>query len=75
MLRQWKLRASFDSLLSYSIRFRSVFVPTAQSLSKLSTVPVDVLIDEKGKIIETHDCKDTVDHLPIERRVEFAQGA
>jgi hypothetical protein len=33
------------------------------------------LIDENGKIVEAHYCKDTVDHLPIERLVEFAQGA
>ncbi|MDP6235863.1 MAG: hypothetical protein QF364_08480 [Candidatus Poseidoniaceae archaeon] len=47
----------------------------AQSLSKLSTLPLEVLIVKNGNVVETHDCKDTVDHLPIERQVEFAQGA
>lgn len=51
------------------------YVPMTLSISKLSTLPVDVLIDENGKIVEAHYCKDTVDHLPIERLVEFAQGA
>ena len=33
------------------------------SISKLSTIPVDILIDEDGKVVEAHYCKDTADHL------------
>ena len=35
------------------------------SLSKMSTLPVDMLIDEDGTVA-AHYCKDTVDHLPID---------
>ena len=51
------------------------YIPLTLSLSKLSTIPVDVLIDENGKVVEAHYCKDTVDHLPIDRLLEFAKGA
>tara|TARA_B100000459_G_scaffold146954_1_gene114535 strand:+ start:205 stop:747 length:543 start_codon:yes stop_codon:yes gene_type:complete len=50
------------------------YLPMTLSISKLSTLPVDILIDEDGKIVEAHYCKDTVDHLPIERMVDFAKG-
>ena len=44
------------------------------SIAKLSTLPVDILIDEEGNIVEAHYCKDTVDHMPIEKMISFAQG-
>ena len=50
------------------------YVPMTMSLSKLSTLPVDILIDENGKIAKAHYCKDTVDHLPIDEMIEFAKG-
>ena len=50
------------------------YVPMTMSMSKLSTMPVDVLIDEEGKVVEAHYCRDTVDHLPIDRLVSFAKG-
>ena len=50
------------------------YIPLTLSIPKLSTLPVDILIDENGKIVEAHYCKDTVDHLPIERMVDFAKG-
>ena len=45
------------------------------SLKKLSIIPVDVLIGEDGKVVEAHYCKDTADHLPIDRFIQFANGA
>lgn len=50
------------------------YVPLTLSTKKLSTIPVDVLIDEDGKVVKAHYCKDTVDHLPIETMVRFARG-
>ena len=50
------------------------YVPMTLSIAKLSTLPVDVLIDEEGKVVEAHYCKDTVDHMPIEKMISFAQG-
>ncbi len=50
------------------------YVPMTMSISKLSTMPVDVLIDEDGKVVEAHYCRDTVDHLPIDRLISFAKG-
>ena len=50
------------------------YIPTTLSLSKMSTLPVDVLIDEEGTVIEAHYCRDTVDHLPIDRLISFAKG-
>ena len=47
------------------------YVPMTMSMSKLSTMPVDVLIDEEGKVVEAHYCRDTVDHLPIDRPVSY----
>ena len=41
----------------------------------MSTIPVDVLIDEEGRVVEAHYCKDTVDHIPIDRMIAFARGA
>ena len=50
------------------------YIPMTLSMSKMSTLPVDVLIDEGGKVVEAHYCKDTVDHLPIDRLISFAKG-
>jgi hypothetical protein len=50
------------------------YVPMTLSISKMSTLPADILVDEHGKIIEAHYCKDTVDHLPIDRLIEFSKG-
>ena len=33
-----------------------------------------VLIDENGKVVEAHYCKDTVDHMPIDRMIAFSNG-
>ena len=44
------------------------------SMSKMSTIPGDLLIGEDGKIVEAHYCKDTVDHIPIDRMISFAKG-
>jgi hypothetical protein len=45
------------------------------SISKLSTIPVDILIDEEGKVVEAHYCKDTADHLTLDRMIAFSNGA
>ena len=50
------------------------YIPMTMSLSKMSTIPVDVLIDEDGTVVEAHYCRDTVDHLPIDRLISFASG-
>ena len=50
------------------------YVPMTFSISKMSTIPVDLLIGEDGKIVEAHYCKDTVDHIPIDRMISFAKG-
>ena len=51
------------------------YVPLTLPISKLSTIPVDILIDEEGKVVEAHYCKDTADHLPLERMIAFSNGA
>jgi len=50
------------------------YVPMTLSLSKMSTLPVDILIDEDGTVVAAHYCKDTVDHLPIDRLIAFSKG-
>tara|TARA_B100000941_G_C28323280_1_gene457658 strand:- start:360 stop:707 length:348 start_codon:yes stop_codon:yes gene_type:complete len=50
------------------------YIPMTLSMSKMSTLPADILIDENGKIVEAHYCKDTVDHLPIDRLISFSKG-
>jgi len=50
------------------------YVPMTLSISKMSTLPVDILVDEHGMVVEAHYCKDTADHLPIDRLVEFSKG-
>ena len=51
------------------------YVPLTLSISKLSTIPVDILIDEEGKVVEAHYCKDTADHLTLDRMIAFSNGA
>ena len=51
------------------------YFPRTLSPSRMSTIPVDVLIDEEGRVVEAHYCKDTVDHIPIDRMIAFARGA
>ena len=50
------------------------YFPMTMSLSKLSLIPVDILIGEDGKVVEAHYCKDTVDHIPIDKMISFAKG-
>ena len=50
------------------------YVPMTFSISKMSTIPVDILIGEDGNVVEAHYCKDTVDHIPIDRLISFAKG-
>ena len=50
------------------------YVPMTFSISKMSTIPVDLLIGEDGKVVEAHYCRDTVDHIPIDRMISFAKG-
>ena len=50
------------------------YIPLTLSMKKMSTIPVDILIDEHGKVVNAHYCKDTVDHLPIDTMIRFAQG-
>ena len=32
-------------------------------------------IDEEGNVIEAHYCKDTADHIPLDRMIAFSNGA
>ena len=50
------------------------YFPLTMSLSKLSIIPVDILIDEQGKVVKAHYCKDTVDHLSIDELIAFSKG-
>ena len=68
----WGAMRSPLTLLQATLRG---YVPLTMSISKLSTIPVDILIDEEGKIVEAHYCKDTADHLPLEKMIAFSHGA
>lgn len=50
------------------------YVPMTLSPSKLSTLPLDILINPDGTISKAHYCKDTIDHLSIDSMIEFAKG-
>lgn len=67
----WGAAKSPLTLLQATLRG---YVPLTMSISKLSTIPVDILIDENGNIVEAHYCKDTSDHLPIEKMIAFSHG-
>ena len=56
----WGAMRSPLTLLQATLRG---YVPL-MSISKLSTIPVDILIDEAGNVVEAHYCKDTADHIP-----------
>ena len=44
------------------------------SIGKLSTIPVDMLIDENGRVVDAHYCKDTADHMSLDRMIAFSNG-
>ena len=67
----WGAAKSPLTLLQATLRG---YVPLTMSISKLSTIPVDILIDEDGKVVEAHYCKDTADHLPLEKMIAFSHG-
>ncbi len=50
------------------------YFPLTLSIGKLSIIPVDILIDEQGKVVRAHYCKDTVDHIPIDELIAFSKG-
>ncbi|MEL0331313.1 MAG: redoxin domain-containing protein [Candidatus Poseidoniales archaeon] len=50
------------------------YVPLTLSVSKLSTIPADILIDESGTVVKAHYCKDTAGHLSIDDLVAFSHG-
>jgi hypothetical protein len=50
------------------------YIPKTLSLSKMSTIPVDVLIDENGCVVRSHYCKDTLDHISIDNLIKFSNG-
>jgi len=50
------------------------YIPNTFSIKKMSTIPVDILIDEHGKVVKAHYCRDTVDHIPIEKLISFSHG-
>jgi peroxiredoxin len=67
----WGAAKSPFTLLQATLRG---YVPLTLSISKLSTIPADILIDEHGKVVEAHYCKDTADHMPIDRMIAFSKG-
>ena len=77
--RQWRSPSS-DSCLEPSDPFDIFtamlkgYFPMTLSISKMSTIPVDILIGEDGKIVEAHYCQDTSDHLPVDRLIRFSKG-
>ncbi len=50
------------------------YFPKTLSISKLSTIPVDILIDENGKVVKAHYCKNTSDHLSIDEMISFSNS-
>ena len=44
------------------------YVPLTMSIGKLSTIPVDMLIDENGRVVDAHYCKDTADPCRLTER-------
>ena len=68
----WGAMRSPLTLLQATLRG---YVPLTMSISKLSTIPVDILIDEAGNVVEARYCKDTADHLPLEEMIAFSNGA
>ena len=62
------------SPLTFSRAVLKGYFPMTLSISKMSTIPVDILIGEDGKIVEAHYCQDTADHLPLDRLIRFSRG-
>ena len=68
----------------YSGRTENLIEPVLEAFACATGVSVQVrwgsstqlalLIDEEGRIVEAHYCKDTVDHIPIDRMISFAGG-
>ncbi|MBT3642256.1 MAG: hypothetical protein HN533_06515 [Euryarchaeota archaeon] len=50
------------------------YIPKTLSLSKTSTISVDVLIDENGSVVRSHYCKDTLDYISIDNLIKFSNG-
>jgi len=50
------------------------YVPLTMSIAKLSTIPVDILIDESGHVVDAHYCKDTADHMSLDKMIAFSNG-
>jgi peroxiredoxin len=67
----WGAAKSPFTLLQATLRG---YVPLTMSIAKLSTIPVDVLIDEHGRVVEAHYCKDTADHMPLDKMIAFSNG-
>ena len=73
---------SFGKFLSGAMRSPITFLqatlkgyfPLTMSLSKLSIIPVDILIDEHGRVVKAHYCKDTVNHLSIDELIALSKG-
>ena len=60
--------------LTFSRAMLKGYFPMTLSISKMSTIRVDILIGEDGKIVEAHYCQDTADHLPVDRLIRFSKG-
>ena len=50
------------------------FLPTELPHGYMSTIPVDVLIDENGTVQRVLYGKDTGDHIPIKEIIEFCNS-
>ena len=50
------------------------YIPLTMSIAKLSTIPADILIDENGRVVDAHYCKDTSDHMSLEKMIAFSHG-
>ena len=67
----WGAAKSPLTLLQATLRG---YVPLTMSIGKLSTIPVDMLIDENGRVVDAHYCKDTADHMSLDRMIAFSNG-
>ena len=81
LFRKYSVEKSFARFMWGAIRSPLTFLsatlkgyfPRTMSISKMSTIPVDVLIDESGKVVEAHYYKDTADHISIDRLIQFSK--
>ncbi|MFL2803505.1 MAG: redoxin domain-containing protein [Dehalococcoidia bacterium] len=74
-------RSWFKFLKACAMRFPRVakatsmgFLLTELPHGYMSTIPVDVLIDESGKVQRVLYGKDTGDHIPIKEIIEFSNS-